>query len=70
VIDLENAEFELAKQAIYATYFYNRDTRRQLSTRCQYVIMKHHCKWSANQRIRVEILFEEYPEIEKHIRHR
>ena len=27
--------------------------------------MKHHSKWTKNQKIRAEILFEQYPEIEE-----
>lgn len=67
-IDQENAEIELAKE-INRKYiphtFRNGDTRRQLLARSRYIVMKHHSKWTKNQRIRAEILFEEYPEIEE-----
>lgn len=67
-IDLENAEIELAKETKHKYIphtFRNGDTRRQLLARCRYVVMKHHSKWTNSQRIRAEILFEEYPEIEE-----
>ena len=67
-IDMENAEIELSKQAgrKYIPHtFRNGDTRRQLLARCRYIVMKHHSKWTPSQKIRAEILFEQYPEIEE-----
>ena len=67
-IDQENAEIELAKELnrkhIPHT-FANGDTRKQLLARSRYIVMKHHSKWTKNQKIRAEILFEQYPEIEE-----
>jgi transposase len=67
-IDLENAEIELSKEAgrKYIPHtFRNCDTRRQLLARCRYVVMKHHTKWTYSQKMRADILFEEYSEIEE-----
>lgn len=67
-IDLENAEMELAKELkrkhIPHT-FRNGDTRKQLLARCRYIVMKHHSGWTQSQKIRAQILFEEYPEIQE-----
>ena len=43
----------------------NGETRRQLLARIRHIVMKHHSKWTTSQRERAEILFEEYPAIEK-----
>ena len=67
-IDLENTEIELNREAgrKYIPHtFRNGDTRRQLLARGRYIVMKHHSKWTLTQRIRAEILFEQYPEIEE-----
>lgn len=67
-IDLENKEIELSKEAgrrYIPHVFRNGDTRRQLLARSRYIVMKHPAKWTDNQKIRAEILFEQYPEIEQ-----
>lgn len=67
-IDQENAEMKLAKEVgrkFIPHTFDNGDTRKQLLARSRYVVMKHFSKWTDSQRIRAEILFEQYPEIEE-----
>ena len=67
-IDQENAEIELAKELNrkHIPYtFANGDTLKQLLARSRYIVMKHHSKWTENQKIRAKILFEQYPEIEE-----
>lgn len=67
-IDLENDEIKLAKEVgkkFIPHTFDNGDTRRQLLARSRYVVMKHSSKWTGSQKIRAEILFEEYPEIQE-----
>ncbi len=67
-IDQENDEIALAKEVgrkFISHTFRNGDTRRQLLARSRHIVMKHFSKWTASQRTRAEILFEQYPEIEK-----
>lgn len=45
--------------------FENGDTRKQLLARSRYLIYKSREKWTVSQKQRAEILFSEYPEIEK-----
>ncbi len=44
--------------------FKNGDTKKQLLARSRYLLFKPRSKWENNQKIRAEILFEEYPELE------
>ena len=43
----------------------NGDTLKQLLARSRYLLYKSSSKWTKNQSIRAEILFEKYPNIEK-----
>lgn len=43
----------------------NGDTTKQLLARSRYLLFKHHSKWTEAQRQRAEILFTNYPDIEK-----
>ncbi len=45
--------------------FENGDTRKQLFARSRYLLYKSREKWTVSQKQRAEILFSEYPEIEK-----
>jgi transposase len=45
-----------------ATYK-NEDTKKQLLARSRYLLFKSSGAWTANQQIRADILFEEFPEI-------
>ena len=67
-IEQENAEIDLSRECnrrFIPDTFRNGDTRKQLLARSRYIVMKHQSKWTKNQQIRAEILFEEYPEIEE-----
>ena len=43
--------------------FYNGDTARQLLARSRYALYKSPVKWTNNQRLRMNILFEQYPQL-------
>ena len=45
--------------------FENGDTRKQLLARSRYLLYKTREKWTASQKQRAEILFSEYPDLEK-----
>jgi transposase len=45
--------------------FSNGDTRRQLLARSRHIVMKHFSKWTPSQKIRAEILFEQYPDLKQ-----
>lgn len=67
-IEQENAEIEFSRECnrkFIPHTFRNGDTRKQLLARNRYIVMKHQSKWTKNQQIRAEILFEQYPEIEQ-----
>ena len=67
-IDTEN---EILKQAKAKRIkpeiqvFSNGDSRKQLLARSRYLLYKSHDKWTKNQAERAEILFSEYPNLEK-----
>lgn len=42
----------------------NGDTKKQLLARSRYLLFKPKSKWKDNQKVRAEILFKEYPELE------
>jgi transposase len=44
--------------------FKNGDTKKQLLARSRYLLFKPKSKWEDNQKIRAEILFKKYPELE------
>ena len=65
-IELENnllAEAKIKKTEIEV--FENGDTRKQLLARSRYLLYKSREKWTASQKQRAEILFSEYPDLEK-----
>ncbi len=67
-IEQENNEIALSKEVKmkYIPHtFENGDTRRQLLARSRHIVMKHYSKWTDSQKIRAEILFEQYPEIKE-----
>lgn len=47
-----------------AVTFENGDTRRQLLARSRYLLFKPSYKWSESQKLRAELLFENYPDVE------
>ncbi len=51
---------------LYKPFRYsNGDTRKQLLARAKFILTKHKSKWTESQRIRAEIIFENYPELKK-----
>ena len=68
VIDAENDAIENSrnKSLKYTPKLLpNGDTLKQLLARSRYLLYKSSSKWTKNQSIRAEILFEKYPNIEK-----
>jgi transposase len=67
-IDAENDAIEYAKnKSLKYTpkLLGNGDTLKQLIARSRYLLYKSISKWTENQSIRAEILFQKYPDIEK-----
>ena len=67
-IDLENLELTRAKKEgkIYTEKrFENGDSPKQLLARSRYLLFKSKDKWSETQKVRAELLFEQYPDIKK-----
>jgi len=67
-IDQENKEIELSKETgktFVPDRLENGDTMKQLLARSRYLLFKHENKWIPSQRFRAEILFNQYPDIEK-----
>ena len=67
-IDLENEQIEKAKRVnlkYIPEVFTNGDTRRRLLARSRHLLFKPRTKWLDSQIERAEILFQEYPELEK-----
>lgn len=66
--DRENEEMKRAKERgeAYKPFRYsNGDTRKQLLARAKFILTKHKSKWTESQRLRAEIIFENYPELKK-----
>ena len=66
--DRENEEMKeaKAKNETYKPFRYsNGDTRKQLLARAKFILTKHKSKWTESQRLRAEIIFENYPELKK-----
>ena len=60
---IENAKLSNQK---YTTHtFSNGDTKKQLLARSRYLLFKSGDKWTQNQKVRADILFEQYPDIKK-----
>ncbi|WP_051884401.1 ISAon1 family transposase [Chryseobacterium luteum] len=67
-IDVENtmlAEAKEYKKNPEIEVFENGDTRKQLLARSRYLLYKSREKWTPSQKQRAEILFPEYPDLEK-----
>jgi len=67
-IEQENKEMELAKETgkkFIPDTLENGDTPRQLLVRSRYLLFKNPNKWTPKQRLRSEILFARYPDIEQ-----
>ena len=66
--DRENEEMKEAKNKneTYKPFRYsNGETRKQLLARAKFILTKHKSKWTESQRLRAEIIFENYPELKK-----
>ena len=66
-LDLENREMELARetgQSYKPIQLGNGDTHKQLLARSRYLLFKADDKWTPSQRVRAEILFHYYPNLE------
>ena len=60
--EMENAKLEGRE---YVAFRYeNGDTRKELLARSRYLLFKSGEKWTPSQRLRAEILFREYPDLE------
>lgn len=67
-IDQQNNEIKEAKEKgerYVAQIFENGDTRKQLLARSRHLLFKPETKWHSSQKARAQILFNEYPDIEK-----
>ena len=67
-IELENmllTESKIKRQKPEIEIFENGDTRKQLLARSRYLLYKSPEKWTASQKQRAEILFSEYPDLER-----
>lgn len=65
-IDLENNQIKEAKskgRRFVSEEFSNGDSRKLLLARSRYLLYKSPNNWTENQKIRAQILFEEYPDI-------
>jgi transposase len=60
---IENAKLNNQKYTSHT--FSNGDTKKQLLARSRYLLFKSGEKWTQNQKVRAEILFEQYPDIKK-----
>ena len=58
-------EAKQRKQNLQIETFENGDTRKQLLARSRYLLYKTREKWTSSQKQRAEILFSEYPDLEK-----
>jgi len=66
-IKMENRAIKKARvngEKYKAPIFKNGDTERQLLARSRYLLFKPSYRWSESQRLRAEILFENYPDIQ------
>lgn len=66
-IDLENNEIELSKdlkKKYKPIFLENGDTHKQLLARARYLLFKAENKWTPSQRLRAEVLFKYYPNLQ------
>lgn len=67
-IDQENEAIKVAKKNNYsyqAEIFTNGDSRKQLLARSRFLLFKSPEKWTHSQKLRADILFNEYPKIKQ-----
>lgn len=58
-------EAKLTQSSYHPTIFRNGDTAKQLLARSRYLLFKSPEKWTVTQKIRAEILFEQYPDLQQ-----
>ncbi|MDE5843273.1 MAG: transposase, partial [Muribaculaceae bacterium] len=66
--DLENEEIKECRtnKKEYIPFRYrNGDTRRQLLARAKHILTKNSINWTESQRLRAEIIFQNYPDLHK-----
>lgn len=64
--DIENEEIKRCREEKieYIPFRYrNGDTRKQLLARAKHILTKNQVNWTASQRLRAEIIFENYPDL-------
>ena len=64
--DIENEEIRRCREEKieYVPFRYrNGDTRKQLLARAKHILSKNSVNWTESQRLRAEIIFENYPEL-------
>lgn len=67
-IDQDNQEMDLCKEnnkTYIPNILENGDTPRQLLARSRYLLFKSESKWTPKQRMRAEVLFKYYPDLEQ-----
>lgn len=58
-------EAKLSQTTYHPVVFRNGDTSKQLLARSRYLLFKSPEKWTESQKLRAEILFENYPDLQK-----
>ena len=58
-------EAKLSESSYHPTVFRNGDTAKQLLARSRYLLFKSPEKWTEKQKLRAEILFEQYPDLQQ-----
>jgi transposase len=58
-------EAKLSESSYHPIVFRNGDTSKQLLARSRYLLFKSPEKWTEKQKIRAEILFEQYPDLQQ-----
>ena len=64
--DLENEQMRICRQSrteYVPVRYRNGDTRRQLLARAKHILTKNSVNWTESQRLRAEIIFENYPDL-------
>ena len=64
--DIENEEMRQCRdnKTEYVPFRYrNGDTRKQLLARAKHILTKNSVNWTESQRLRAEIIFENYPDL-------
>jgi len=58
-------EAKLSESSYHPTVFRNGDTAKQLLARSRYLLFKSPEKWTEKQKLRSEVLFEQYPDLQQ-----